>query len=428
MRVCLIASIGLKLFPYTQYKQVALEFLRPFIRSSTGSFYTLSRARLTAQHSLWKEHLPQVQPYYAVKCNPDPLLLRWLHQDRVSFDCASARELKMVAEQFGGQPTGDRLLLANPCKSTNDIEIAQSLKVPWVTVDSIEELVKMDTANWRPNVLLRIAVDDTGSACPFGAKFGLAPEQVKEVALATRSFRMPLVGLSFHVGSGNHESDAFGAAIRQCWSIWNGLPESVRPTDLPVLDIGGGWSHTPSLFTKQAASARKALDGLESTLPKTVIAEPGRFFAAPTHTLYVRVIGKKPRKGGGWRYTIDESIYGQFGCIPFDHAKPAIGRIRTSPTDGARPTTPASIFGRTCDSLDWIANSPTMEELEVGDWLIIPEMGAYTTATATEFNGFPKPPVILTDTIPGEDHISWFHQLTFPFAKSLSTEDANQTV
>lgn len=411
--------IGLKLFPYTQYKQVALEFLRSFIRSSTGSFYTLSRSRLAAQHALWKEQLPHVQPYYAVKCNPDPLLVQWLHQQNVSFDCASARELKLVAEQFGGQPTGDRLLLANPCKTMNDIEFAQSLKVPWVTVDSVEELVKMDKAGWRPNIILRMAVDDTGSSCPFGAKFGLAPEQVKEVALATQSFRMPLVGLSFHVGSGNHESDAFGDAIRLSRSIW-------EPSHLPVLDIGGGWSHTPSLFKNQAASVRKALDECGSHAPKRIIAEPGRFFAAPTHTLYVRVMGKKPRKGGGWRYTIDESIYGQFGCIPFDHAKPAMGRLRESTSESVRPTTPASIFGRTCDSLDWIANSPHMEELEVGDWLVIPEMGAYTTATATEFNGFPKPPVFVTDEIPTETQISWLNHLHYPFVKSLSTEEAAQ--
>lgn len=403
-----------------------MEFLRPFVRSSTGSFYTLSRSRLTTQHALWKKQLPHVKPYYAVKCNPDPLLLKWLYQENVSFDCASARELKMVAEQFGEKPTGDRLLLANPCKTINDIEFAQSLKVPWVTADSVEELVKMDKVGWRPNIILRIAVDDTGSSCPFGAKFGLAPEQVKEVALATKTFRMPLAGLSFHVGSGNHESDAFGDAIRLSRSIWGGLPDSVRPFDLPVLDIGGGWSHIPSLFMKQSASARKALAEFCPESPTTIIAEPGRFFAAPTHTLYVRVMGKKPRKGGGWRYTIDESIYGQFGCIPFDHAKPAIGRLRESANDSARPTTPASIFGRTCDSLDWIANSPNMEELEVGDWLIIPEMGAYTTATATEFNGFPKPPVFLTDEIPTEDHISWLNHLQYPFVKSLSTEEAVQ--
>jgi hypothetical protein len=55
------------------------------------------------------------------------------------------------------------------------------------------------------------------------------------------------------------------------------------------------------------------------------------------------------------------------------------------------------LFGRTCDSLDVIAKSADMEELEVGDWLWFPSMGAYTRATASEFNGFPTPAVFETN-------------------------------
>jgi ornithine decarboxylase len=125
---------------------------------------------------------------------------------------------------------------------------------------------------------------------------------------------------------------------------------------------------------------------------RTVIAEPGRFIAQPSQDLFVKVIAKKPGFNGGWRYVIDESLYGHFSCIPFDHQKPAWFRIPESSYEPLRDISESILFGRTCDSLDVIAKG-FMEELEVGDWLYFPLMGAYTSATASEFNGFPKPEV-----------------------------------
>ena len=125
---------------------------------------------------------------------------------------------------------------------------------------------------------------------------------------------------------------------------------------------------------------------------RILIAEPGRFLAQPSQDLFVKVIAKKPGLNGkGFRYVIDESLYGHFSCIPFDHQTPAW--VRVSQDDTQRNKSESIIFGRTCDSLDVIAKGE-MDELEVGDWLYFPLMGAYTSATASEFNGFPKPEII----------------------------------
>ncbi len=371
---------------------------------------------------MWRSHLPHVKPYYAVKCNPDPTLLQWLYRRGAAFDCASAREMTLVQEHFGKQSMGSHVLFANPCKTLNDIVVGKNLGVPWVTADSSEELVKMAQEGYVPQVLLRLAVDDSGSACPFGAKFGLEPSKAEEVVRAAKDLRIPVVGLSFHVGSGSHTPNAFGCAVRQSLDLWAELHGKQLTSYSPsILDLGGGWSSDPKLFADQARSARSALQ--YGHLPQKVIAEPGRFFAKPTHDLYVRVVGKKPRKGGGWRYTLDESIYGQFSCVPFDHATPPLARLKLD-SHGSRPKTPATLFGRTCDSLDWIANSAAMEELDVGDWLYAPNMGAYTTATSTEFNGFPKPDVIATDERPEEENLSWLTGLDYPLANMLSVKAA----
>ena len=405
---------------------VALDTLRKFIQRSPhkGAFYTLSHGRFLQQHKLWRESLPHVTPYYAVKCNPDPALLHWMYEVReIGFDCASAREMHLVKDKFYNLHNQD-ILFANPCKTPNDIVVAKGLKIPWVTADSSEELQKMDQAGYRPEVLLRVAVDDSSSACPFGAKFGLQPSDVAEVARVAKNFNIPVVGLSFHVGSGCHSPNAFMKAIDTSKAIWKELYGKCFVHNFKVLDIGGGWSADPSTFRKQVQATKKAMQiGIQ---PHKYIAEPGRFYAAPTQDLYVKVVGKKPRIGGGWRYTLDESIYGQFSCIPFDHATPKIYRIQIHKHVGSsnRSRTPSTIFGRTCDSLDWICNGKTMQELNIGDWLYVPNMGAYTTATATEFNGFPKPELILTDERPKRSDIEELETLTFPLANMLSVKNA----
>lgn len=338
-----------------------------------------------------------------------------MYNSKISFDCASAREIDLA---MGSGKAN--ILFANPCKTTRDIHKAKEVKVEIVTADSVEELEKMKNESYNAEILLRVAVDDSGSACPFNTKFGLLEDEVERVARNANRLNIPVVGLSFHVGSGSGSPKAFYDAVCTAKKIWSSLKQKGEVRQFKVLDIGGGWSHEHYPFILQARWAKKGLD--EGIQPLHYIAEPGRFFAAPTHNLYTRVIGKKPRRDGGWRYTIDESIYGQFSCIPYDHAAPKLARISLNPSEEPRRKTAATIFGRTCDSLDWIAESASMEELEVGDWLYVPSMGAYTTATSTEFNGFPKPEVFLTEEEPIPTSVKWIDSIEYPLAKMLSVK------
>ena len=138
------------------------------------------------------------------------------------------------------------------------------------------------------------------------------------------------------------------------------------------------------------------MDSIERPRGIEWIAEPGRFFASNSFDFFVRVIGKKRARDGSWAYTIDDSLYGQFSNILFDHATPLWIRV-PQVHDQSRKQVRGTLFGRTCDSVDVIAKADTMEELEVEDWLWFPGMGAYTRATASEFNGFPRPEVFIDD-------------------------------
>jgi len=194
-----------------------------------------------------------------------------------------------------------------------------------------------------------------------------------------------LSGVSFHVGSGCTDVTQYTNAIRSANIAIGILQDAGHSAN--TIDIGGGFTTTG--FIEASALIRRTIPLLPTKV--RMIAEPGRFFAETSHDLFVRVIGRKPAlTGPGYRYTVDESLYGQFSCIPYDYAKPKWIRVR-EPGLAPRKRVPGVLYGRTCDSLDMIAAAEDAEELLEGDWLWFPNMGAYTSVTSTEFNGFPRP-------------------------------------
>ena len=321
-----------------------------------------------------------MKPYYAVKCNPEPWLIEWLGKSEkpVGFDCASAREITTVKDTVFAPD----IIYANPCKKREDILHAMDSSVETTVIDSYEEVDKLDS--WKGSVLVRIRVEDSGSKIRFGQKFGADIYDAKDLIAYAKSKGLETSGISFHVGSGCENPQQFYDAIL--------LANSVCPQGkTPLIDIGGGF--TSKGFEAAAEQIRRSRGYIQYKIK--LIAEPGRFFAASSHDLFVKVIGKKPNPSGGFRYTIDESLYGQFSCIPYDQARPRWIRIR-GPDESPRKSVQCILYGRTCDSVDMIAKGYA-EELEEGDWLWFPYMGAYTTVTSTEFNGFPKPLSLVLD-------------------------------
>jgi len=369
-----------------------LKNLRHLVSSfpkASGSIAVLSKSRIESQWSTWAKALPTIKPYYAVKCNPEPFLLKTLIDKGANFDCASLREVHDVQEcNTAYDMPKPEIIYAHPLKSERDIGVIGQKKIQTTVVDSLEECDKLFKCSWKGNAFVRIAVNDRESKMPFSAKFGATEKELDQIA---QTSLIPLTGISFHVGSGCENPTQYKDAIEYTSETGFAILRKYGH-DPKIIDIGGGFSSDPTAFMETAKVIQETLKGVPKN--RVMIAEPGRFFAQPSQDLFVKVIAKK--KGpNGLRYVIDESLYGHFSCIPFDHQTPAFIRI---PQDSSsdRRVKEATLFGRTCDSLDVIAKGP-MEELEVGDWLYFPLMGAYTSATASEFNGFPKPE-ILEDT------------------------------
>ena len=356
---------------------------RSFVKHSFYAFYP---HRVWDQQMLWNKYLYNITPHYAIKSNPEPLLIKMMYPKSVKFDCASLQELKLVKDNLpAGTNYKDMIIYANPCKSYADLEYAQKeVDSPITVVDSFEELDKLVNIKYEGGALVRICVDDRNSKIPFSGKFGLDPEKIKDLGIYAKSKNIELKGISFHVGSGGNDGKVYYKSISIAKQLNNELQEQNHQSN--IIDIGGGFLSNKDDFIKKAQYINDAYDKKFK-----FIAEPGRFFSNVCQDFFVKVIGKKPWKDG-WRYTIDDSLYGQFSCIPFDHAIPLW--MRVSEDNQLRKQTKGILMGRTCDSVDVIARCESMETLKVGDWLWFPHMGSYTNATANEFNGFPKPPVL----------------------------------
>lgn len=331
---------------------------------------------ITQRVNLWKRALPTVTPFYAIKCNNLAPVIRTLKEAGAGFDCASSDEFERVQ--------GSEIIYANPCKSRSELIKAQSVNIKYATFDSPTELRKMHTITPHIKPILRVHVDDKGGArIPLNKKFGMALRHVEDLPS-----NIPIYGFAFHVGSDCLSTDSYQSAFTTIQQFLNviGTHSTFTPE---LLDIGGGFSGNPlndSFFEYKVAPL---INENISRLPfERVISEPGRFFAEECCTLRVPVIGRKTLPDGTESITIDDSVYGTFSGVLFDGFKPHFKCLTKLEKDGLQQFT---IFGRTCDSADRIAERVWLpKNIFEGDVLEIPSIGAYSYVSASEFNGFPR--------------------------------------
>lgn len=372
-------------------------FLEKKYYSDTG-FFIVDLSSLIEQYQKWTTMLPRIKPFYAIKCNPDSLLVKTLAILGAGFDCASKNEIISALEATGGDAS--RLLFANPTKADSHLKYARSVDVDLMTFDNMYELLKI--VNYHPNseLIIRIKVDDSHSICKFNSKFGAHLDDVNNLMVLANTIGLKIVGVSFHVGSGCESTDAYRTAIRDARKVFDmGLNNNFK---LKILDIGGGFPGTDSgkiKFEEIAAEINSAIDEyfpqdvFDEDYGLQIIAEPGRYFASVTHTLVLNVIAKNKvidpnTKDPHFSYTLNDGVYGSFNCIVFDHACPLIKPFNER--DGK--TYDCTIYGPTCDSMDTISKNCKLPDLAIGEYVYVENFGAYTTAAASNFNGFQRTP------------------------------------
>src|SRR5262249_7136730 len=163
-----------------------------------------------------------------------------------------------------------------------------------------------------------------------------------------------------------------------------------RGFDLKLLDIGGGfpahYDDTVPAFRSLAKAINPELDRLFPQ-PIEILAEPGRFLVASPATAVWKVIGKAVRDGK-LCYYVNDGVYHTFSGVIFDHCTYPLKSFKKGPTQVC------SVFGPTCDALDTLSLAEHLPDLELGDLVYAPNIGAYSAASSTSFNGFPPAQVV----------------------------------
>ena len=363
--------------------------IRDWVGQHGSPLLVLDCLQLQTQYQRLAAALPAVALHYAIKALPHPAVIETLAALGANFDLASSGEIELL-RTLNISP--QRTIHTHPIKRDSDIRDALNFGCTTFVVDNIDELQKFIPYKQRVELLLRLSFRSTDAVVDLSKKFGCPIEQAPFLLSMAKQLELPIKGLSFHVGSQCRSPSAHVAAIRACAEL---IAESYRGerSPLQILDIGGGFpvayhkhSEIPSLEAF-CAPIRKALAELPKTL--TVIAEPGRVIAAPAMTAISSVIGKAKRLDRTWYY-LDDGVYGSFSGQIYDHARYP---ITTLPAAGERYA--SVLAGPTCDSIDIITEDILLPDLLIGDLVIAQMMGAYTLASASEFNSLPKPKVIV---------------------------------
>jgi ornithine decarboxylase len=354
----------------------------------------IDHAEIRRNYANFRRLLPRVQAYYAVKANPAPEIVRTLYNAGASFDVASLPEFLLVHKNIEGLPAKerqafiwDKIIYANPIKPKETLQALDQYK-PLLTYDNPDELHKIERYAPHAGLVLRLRVPNTGSMVELSSKFGC--DSGEAVDLILEAFRIGLVveGLSFHVGSQCANFDNFVQALNIAAAVRR--EALARGHEVKILDIGGGFPVAYDARVKPLGPlARKINAEIGRLFPKDVeiLAEPGRYLVATAATAVARVIGKAFRDGKTCYY-IDDSVYHTYSGIVFDHCQYRLKAFKTGETEMA------TVFGQTCDGMDAIAQSEELPRLEIDDLIYSENIGAYSNASATWFNGFAPAQVV----------------------------------
>lgn len=361
-----------------------LEIVRQAARQKySRPFLILDNAIVRQKARRFRAALPRVRPHYAVKANPDRRVLKVLAQEGCGFEIASTSELDLLLSL--GVPAAE-VFYSNPMKSRDAIAYTAAKGVEWFVIDSVDELRRVHEVRADAKLYLRVSTPNIGSDWPLSGKFGAGAVETREIIATAARRGADLAGVTFHAGSQCRNPENWRVGIEKARSVFDAMSKAgLRPR---LLDIGGGF---PVRHVKPIPSIEVIGDVVNEALKAfpeevRVIAEPGRYMTSDAGYFVCRVIGTTTRGGKRWMHW-DAGLFG--GVI--ETTEGLNYKIRS---DRSGPDVPWHVAGPTCDSVDVILREePLPSDLQEGDFIYIRNAGAYTTAYASEFNGFPLPEV-----------------------------------
>jgi ornithine decarboxylase len=363
------------------------EFLKR--RKDEGPCLVVDLDVVRENYLAFAKSLPDSKVFYAVKANPAPEILKLLAALGCCFDVASVNETQAALEA-GASP--ERISYGNTIKKESDIAAAFALGVTLYAVDCEAEVEKIARAAPGSRVICRIHCDGTGSEWPLSRKFGCEPEFATDILEVAHKRGLVAHGISFHVGSQQHNVEAWDRALASAAAIFRGCAE--RGINLAMVNLGGGFParyvrKTPKLESYGKAIFRALRRHFGNAIPETIV-EPGRGLVGNAGVIEAEVVliaKRSPEDELRWVYLDIGKFHGLAETIDESIRYP----IRT--THDRDETAPCVIAGPTCDSVDVLYQKnpyPLPVSLAIGDKVLIEAAGAYTAAySSVGFNGFP---------------------------------------
>ncbi|KAH2126606.1 hypothetical protein KXV35_006158 [Aspergillus fumigatus] len=318
--------------------------------------------------------------------------------------------------QLGVNP--ERIIFAAPRKAEDHINYAHEHGIDKIVVDSEDELRKLAEIVPSATIFLRLRADDPTS------RFLAVDLSVK------------VTGICFHVGSAALDPGAYVRAIAMAREVYDYNETLSSKHPISIIDIGGGF--TESNFRLVAPAVRSAADmyfGGETGIQW--VAEPGRFIVSEAFYLVCRVLGTRKRlveyvDGPNQNHYfhaelfVNDGIYQNFlnalveGYIPTPVPLDPSGRPYGLPEREDKSYS-YTVWGQTCCGADKIKSNCRLRcEMQAGDLLCFPSMGAYTHVTASGFNGFTaRAMTVWTSSVRGREKLkeanrvgSWWNPLS----------------
>ena len=365
-----------------------------------GPVMVLDCNAIATQYAALQKALPTVDFYYAIKALSHEAVIRTIDNLGGYFDIATSGEIALLKKQWIAP---QRTLHTHPIKTDAEIRKALRFGCTSFVIDNPYELEKFVKYRHRVRLLIRLSFTNAHATVDLSKKFGCDPKQALWLLQRAKQLGLTVKGFSFHAGSQAKNSDNHVKAITACKDLI--VQAQALGHTLSILNIGGGFPVTYDESVPTINTFCKPINQALQTLPKhiQIIAEPGRFLVASAMTAVCQVIGKARRGDHTWYY-LNDGVYGAFSGQLYDHARYPITTLQ----DAHEPTYTSVLAGPTCDSIDVIAENIMLPELHLGDIVLGHQMGAYTLASATEFNGIPKPKVLAVNALSGQ--ITWQEQ------------------
>jgi ornithine decarboxylase len=365
------------------------EAIQHLVTRYGSPLFIIDAERIRQQYRRLAAALPGVDLHYALKPLPHAAVINTLNAEGAYFDLATNGEVELV-RRLG--IAAERCIHTHPIKRDSDIRTALAYGVSRFVVDNPDELRKFVKFRTRSSVLIRVCFRSPGAVCDLSRKFGCDPQAATDLFRLAAELRIKVDGLSFHVGSQAADPAMTTNAIGVCRELLQAAAQAGHPAN--ILDIGGGYPvdylERSMPIEEFCAPIRAALQTLPSSV--RVIAEPGRYISAPAAICVASVMGRALRDGRWWYY-LDDGLYGSYSGQMYDHAAYPLEALVPS----SSITYPSVLAGPTCDSIDVISEKLDWPKLDMGDLIVGRVMGAYTWASASEFNFFPRATVLGLD-------------------------------